>query len=87
MECLKSHVDTAVKGYEEAAEQMETPVSTIDVQKTISWLETSKARLQPIDVDVKDAKRRISAAKGPKKKRRAAQGSAGEESTDGEVSG
>lgn len=44
------------------------------------WLAQSKAKAAPIEADVKDAKRRISAMKAPKKRRTAATTTAGDAS-------
>lgn len=84
---MQSHIPKAAEGLERAAAQMEVPASSINVQGAISWLEESKAHMQPIEADVKDAKRRISAVKGPKKKRRAEESACEEESSEGEASG
>ena len=58
----------AEEHFNEATEMCGTATSTLDVQAAITWLEGEKAACLPIDVDVRDAKRRISLVKGPKKK-------------------
>ena len=58
-------------------------ISSLGVQEAIDWLEREKAVCLPIDVDVRDAKRRINAVKGPEKKKSRKQSSEGE-SSDGE---
>ena len=82
--CLEGHVPTADAAYDAAQEKCDsTAASSVDVQATITWMEEQKELCKPIDVDVKDAKRRISVAKGPKKRRnKTADGSAGESSAD-----
>ena len=66
--CLKDHQLPAQDGFAECDQRAATPPSTIDLQEMLSWLEESKKKCKAIDDDVKDAKRRVNAAKGPKKK-------------------
>ena len=69
VDCLHEHEDPLDAGYEAAQEKAALPISSVDEQELLAFLETSKKDLKPIDDDVKDARRRITAAKGPKKKR------------------
>lgn len=79
MSCLRSHAPKAEECCHEAAEKCGAATSALDVQEAISWLEEQKTLCQPIDIDVKDAKRRIAAVKGPKKKKVRKNDSDGEE--------
>lgn len=56
-------------GFGECEKRAAKPPSSIDLQEMLSWLEESKKKCKVIDDDVKDAKRRVNAAKGPKKKK------------------
>lgn len=51
----------------------------MSAEKLMGFINESKEKMKPIAVDLKDAKRRVSAAKGPKKKKAKA-GSEPEES-------
>lgn len=44
-------------------------ISEVDVQKTVSFVTEHKETLKPIDIDVRDGKRRVTSAKGPKRKK------------------
>lgn len=67
--CLEDHVDLAGDGFYEAEEKAGTPLTSVVAKDMVDWLEFSKSKLKPLEDDVKDAKRRISAAKGPKKRK------------------
>lgn len=45
-------------------------MSNVVVQELIEWMKQSKLKFKPIDEDVKDAKRRVNAAKGPRKRQK-----------------
>ena len=66
--CLREHVDPAADYWQECDAEASKPVSSVDQQEMLNWLEERKKVLKPMEDDVKDAKRRITAAKGPKKK-------------------
>ena len=69
------------------AEYVSRKVSEIDVGEFTSLLESEKKVAAAVEVDVRDAKRRISAAKGPKKKQVAKKDSeASDEDDDAEES-
>ncbi len=50
---------------------VKTPVSEINVDEFVSFIQSEKDLLKDIEVDIMDAKRRISAAKNGGPKRRA----------------
>ena len=50
-------------------EMMKTPPSQLDPNVIGEFIDEQKVVLKDVDQDVKDAKRRISAAKGPRRKK------------------
>ena len=69
MECLESHKDVVVKENARVQEELEKPASSMDTQELISLMEAVKERMKSVELDVRDGKRRLSAAKGPKAKK------------------
>ena len=67
--CLYDHRTPAKEGFAECELKAAIPTSAVDVQQLITWLQGSKNACKIIEDDVKDAKRRVNAAKGPKKKK------------------
>ena len=65
---LREHESAAAGGLEEAERRASIPVSEIDAMQMTNWMSVSKTNLKPIDDDIKDARRRVTAAKGPKKR-------------------
>lgn len=65
---LKKHSDVVQKEHEEAQENAAVPLSELDLDAMQSWLETKKPILKTFETDLRDAKRRIALAKGPKPK-------------------
>lgn len=55
-------------GLADAQERELAVPSEVDGQELITWLASAKEKCHPVSIDVSDAKRRISAAKGPKPK-------------------
>ncbi|CAK9075218.1 unnamed protein product [Durusdinium trenchii] len=78
--CLESHVPKARDGSQRVSEKVKTPLSQVDPAAILLLIEAEKELIQPIDTDVKDGKRRVSAVKGPKKK--TANQEAGESESD-----
>lgn len=73
---MQQHVPVAGLWLDKAHEKMtDATPSGVDPQEVVTWLEEQKKECHPIDMDVRDAKRRINAAKGPQKgrKRKAAE--------------
>lgn len=62
---------------------LQTPASQVDVQDVACFIEEHKKKLKVVDADVKDAKRRINLAKGPRPRR--AKGSTAPESDSDEA--
>ncbi len=50
-------------------EKINTPASAVNVEEFEAFIHNMKDQVKTCDSDLKDAKRRISGAKGPKKKR------------------
>lgn len=67
-------------GSQRVSEKVKTPLSQVDPAAILLLIEAEKELIQPIDTDVKDGKRRVSAVKGPKKK--TANQEAGESESD-----
>ena len=51
-----------------ACDKKDTPISEVDSDSLLEWIDSQKPWLKVVETDVRDAKRRISAAKGPRKK-------------------
>ena len=68
-----------------ANDQASLPVSQVDPDDLYSWLDTQKPLLAVIEQDLRDGKRRVSVAKGPRK--RAAQADDTEPVQGSEASG
>ncbi len=69
MACLHSHRPNLKSGCDEAAAKAALPIGNLDTGAMVNWISESKALAAPIEADIKDAKRRVSAAKGPKKRK------------------
>ena len=67
-QCLVDHTNGLHDGCMEAEDKTNTALSTLDAQSMLTWVESSKQALKIIEDDVKDAKRRVTAAKPKKKK-------------------
>ena len=68
MDALKRHRAPSESAIDRLEEVTKRPLSEVDAQELAVTLETEKKAAAPVEVDVRDAKRRITAAKGPKKK-------------------
>ena len=66
MECLQEHEPLAQSAMKEVLDYLQTPASQVDVQDVARFIEEHKKKLKVVDSDIKDAKRRIALAKGPK---------------------
>lgn len=51
----------------EAASKAALPLSDVDAEALYEWVENAKAVLAVVEADVRDAKRRLTAVKKPKK--------------------
>lgn len=80
---MRDHVPAAKRGLEEADDKLtSTVVSGVDPQEVISWMTAQKDTFTPIDADIRDAKRRVNAAK-PKKAKKQRVGDSGSSSDGG----
>lgn len=77
---LESHEPKAASGFGKVQQKLEIAVSELDVMEIHHFIEIEKGEAAIIQSDIKDAKRRINAAKGPKKKSKEAAKSSDEES-------
>lgn len=66
---LQGHVATVDEQMQGAAVKANTPMSEVDAPSFQDFVEHAKAPLNEIEVDIRDAKRRINLAKGPKKRK------------------
>ena len=57
-------VETALA---DVLDYLTTPVSQLDVDHCVEFIENQKAKLKDSDADLRDGKRRVSAAKGPRR--------------------
>lgn len=67
--CLKDHIHTVADVFQEVTDMMQIPASEIDPVQVGEFIDEQKATLKHVDADVKDAKRRIQGAKGPRPKK------------------
>lgn len=64
-----NHETEAINGFERVDVLVSTPLSEVDAADFHNKLEEEKSRASVICGDVRDAKRRITAVKGPQKRR------------------
>lgn len=69
VEALRSHVAFAEALFGEVFEMVKTPMSEVDPVKFHEFIERQKGEAVPLEADLKDAKRRISASKAKKTKK------------------
>ena len=76
---LGKHEKQCPEYHSAALDKSNTPQSEVHVDELHAWIDTQKPYLKEVETDVRDAKRRVSLAKGPKKKATTpAEGSASE---------
>lgn len=68
---LTGHEGPVSKSYEETEKKVATPMSDVVCEDFHEFIEYVKGHMAPVDADLKDAKRRISAAKPKQKKAKA----------------
>ena len=68
MSALDAHRVPASESIARVADYVNKKASEINAGEFSSLLETEKKAAATVEVDIRDAKRRISAAKGPKKR-------------------
>ncbi|CAK9118576.1 unnamed protein product [Durusdinium trenchii] len=76
VECLKDHMPKVEKLYADSQDRLQVPLSQVDPEDLLGMVNMLKEKCKPVDSDLKDAKRRVVAAK-PKKKKAKADGSCG----------
>ena len=64
-ECLAEHQPLAEQKQDEAYFKLQTPRSAVNAEELIQWIQDCKESGKTLEADLKDAKRRVSAAKGP----------------------
>lgn len=67
---------------EEVMDILDTPESQIDVERLTNTLSEIKDELKNAEADIKDGKRRVSGAKGPKKRNAAKAADAQQDGSD-----
>lgn len=67
--CLEDHQSLIQKHLEDIEEKVGIPVSEIDAAAATDYINRLKGELKTVDIDLRDAKRRISAAKPKKPKK------------------
>lgn len=75
---LKSHEPDAQRGFNDVDTLVSTPLSEVDVSQFLQTLEDQKAKAAVIFGDLSDGKRRVNAAKGPKKRAKPTTGDSAE---------
>lgn len=81
--CLQNAIPLVADHVREITDQLSTPLSSVDVSLFMNFIESKKTALKHVDQDLKDAKRRISVAKGPRPKKSNAQEEASDSDGDG----
>ena len=81
---LNQHVNTVEKEYREIEKFMAIPLSELNPDEVMACIDSSKGRLKHVDQDLRDARRRINAAKGPRPKAKAKAAAAAAESDSDE---
>ncbi|CAJ1459454.1 unnamed protein product [Effrenium voratum] len=70
LRALKGHIPMLRSLEEDAAEQVATPVSQVQLEPMHEFVEKHKPFLASVETDIKDAKRRVSLVKGSSKSKR-----------------
>ena len=68
MKALKEHEPLVLEHYTNIDGEMNLPLSSVNAESLRSFISDTKDQLKHVDQDVKDARRRVKAVKGPKKK-------------------
>lgn len=66
---LSSHDETLQSVCAEVIDAVAQPLSEIDAVESAEFLSTIKDRIKYVELDIKDGKRRVTTAKGPKQRR------------------
>lgn len=81
---MENHQPKAEQAYKRTEEKVNTPLSAVDAIIFHNFIEEEKQLATEILGDIRDAKRRISAAKGPKKRRAPEKDESGSGDEEGE---
>ena len=73
MDSLEVHNHGVKASYARIQEMLACSTSNMDPERVAAFISDEKEYLKDCDADVKDARRRISAAKGPRKARKVAE--------------
>ena len=65
---MKEHDAVAKRGFQDSEAKIATPMSEVVALEFHEAIELLKKDAAPVEVDIRDAKRRISAMKAPQKK-------------------
>ena len=87
VKALESHREPALIGFQATEEQVNTPMTSVSVEDFHLFIEVQKAHAAPVETDIKDAKRRINGAKGPKKAKKKTAVADESEESDVDVAG
>lgn len=66
---LEGHIDPIDVVMAQILDKLNTPLSSVDPEDFAEFISQSKSECKDADVDMKDARRRISSAKGPRAKK------------------
>ena len=81
---LRNHDQSLPAHFDEANARASIPLSELDVDDIHDWIETKKTYLKDVETDIRDAKRRVTLAKGPKKRNQEPAGSISSNDNDDE---
>lgn len=70
---LRKHLSELPEQFDTAVDMSNTPLSEIDPESIHAFVDSKKQFLDTVEGDLKDGKRRVSAAKGPRKRSNADQ--------------
>lgn len=85
MSSLESYPDILSRAHGEIEAQLNTPLSVLVPSEFDEFIDQQKNRLKMCDSDLKDAKRRITASKGPRKSQQTGSNPADFESSGSET--
>ena len=66
---MEAHKQPAAESMQRVDQLVNTPLSNVDAVEFLEKLEHEKTCAAPVDADVKDARRRINATRGPAKRK------------------
>lgn len=69
---MSKHLGELPEYHDAAADKANIPLSEVKSEELHSWVDSQKEWVKTVEVDIRDAKRRVNLAKGPKKQKEAA---------------